>query len=95
MYWILYLYKCELNQLFDKAFFQLINGSSLWCYIAHDLFQSALITYLILPYNFEYWHGLIATFILCEVGMLGTWVCLLKVCRGRRRGSSNRGEVEA
>ena len=95
VYWILYLYKCELNQLFDKAFFQLINGSSLWCYIAHDLFQSALITYLILPYNFEYWHGLIATFILCEVGMLGTWVCLLRVCRGRRRGSSNRGEVEA
>ena len=38
VYWILYLYKCELNQQFDKDVFKLVNNSSLWCYIAHDFF---------------------------------------------------------
>ena len=85
VYWILYLYKCELNQVFDPYIFKVVNNSSLWFYIAHDFFQSAAITYIVLPMELDYWTGFFIVFVLCEVGCLASFLCLAKILGGKRK----------
>lgn len=81
------------NKEFDKKWYDLIVGSSLYAYLFHYLFLSIVTRMCVLQLDMGFVANVIVNFILTELFILVTWI-LLKglvnlICKKKKKQSND------
>lgn len=89
IYGLLWLYKTELDKPFNKYVFQVVASSSMWVYVTHDFFQSAVITYIVIPTGLTYWPAFFITIVINEFCCILSYIGLVKLFSKKKKGRVN------